>query len=186
MHKNSPLSFNLTELIMSKEQDEMKLKEKLLSPEEQTAVRQALIEFIPYLSGAKIPSYATRFSSGMDLCACIGKGAKNVTIYPGQTLMVETGLKCKMHKEIEGQVRSRSGLALNKGIIVLNAPGTVDADYEGPLNVILHNVSVDPYVITHGDRIAQFVLNKIEREENYMSFDTKERGEGGFGSTGLK
>ena len=101
-------------------------QKSVLTIDDRACRKTRLVEFFPYLTGAKLPTYATHLSSGMDLCACLGSG-KVKTIYPNQTLIIETGLKCKIHPMMEGQVRSRSGLAIKNGIIVLNAPGTVDA-----------------------------------------------------------
>ena len=149
-----------------------------------------LVEFIP-VTGVNNPpalSYATKFSSGIDLRAYFNRRGErgSVTLYPGQTGVIGTGYKCKIHPNYEIQIRSRGGLAANSGIFVLNSPGTVDADYEGEIKVILHNVSPDPFIINHGDRIAQAVLCPIMREQAYMIAEPKERGEGGFGSTGVK
>ncbi len=144
-----------------------------------------LVKFIP-ISGAPnpiTPSYATELSSGMDLHACI---KRNVTIYPNQRAIFETGFTCKIHPDYEGQVRSRGGLAANNGIFVLNSPGTVDADYEGPIKVILQNLSPDPFVVHPGDRIAQFIICPVAREAAYQKAEPIVRGTGHFGSTGVQ
>jgi dUTP pyrophosphatase len=99
--------------------------------------------------------------------------------------MIPTGYKCKLAPGYEGQIRSRSGLALNHGIIVLNAPGTVDNAYSGSINVILYNCSNKMYTINPGDRIAQFIVASIVREWAYDEVTPVERGIGGFGSTGV-
>ena len=151
---------------------------------EVTGSNPQMVEFIPTGKKHHPLSYATKLSSGIDLRAALGKN-KSVTIYPNQHVLIETGYSCKLDPSVEGQIRSRSGLALKFGIIVLNAPGTIDADYEGPVSVILQNVSVDPFVVYDGDRIAQFVLCPVLREQAYMQAEPIERGEGGFGSTGV-
>lgn len=129
------------------------------------------------------PSYATVNSAGMDLKANI---ETPVTLGPLERAMVPTGLYMALPDGTEAQVRPRSGLAAKYGISVLNAPGTIDADYRGEIKVILVNLSNEPFVINPGERIAQMVVaryEKVEWEET-DSLDETERGEGGFGSTG--
>lgn len=129
------------------------------------------------------PSYATVNSAGMDLKANI---ETPVTLGPLERAMVPTGLYIALPDGTEAQVRPRSGLAAKYGISVLNAPGTIDADYRGEIKVILVNLSNEPFVINPGERIAQMVVaryEKVEWEET-DSLDETERGEGGFGSTG--
>jgi dUTP pyrophosphatase len=143
-----------------------------------------LVEFIPLVHNPLPLFYATLLSSGIDLRAYVK--SRTLTVYPNQRVIVETGYKCKLDPGFEGQIRSRSGLAANNGVIVLNAPGTIDADYDGPIKVILYNTSPDPFQIQHGDRIAQFVIVPVVREDTYMPLDVIERGTGGLGSTGVK
>ena len=134
--------------------------------------------------GMELPSYATKNSAGFDLRAYI-EGP--VTISPGERIMVPTGFKIQLPDGYEGQVRPRSGLAIKHGVTVLNAPGTVDADYRGEVKVLLINQSQDCYTITPGERIAQMVIAKVEQVENWEqceTLDESERGEGGFGHTG--
>lgn len=129
------------------------------------------------------PSYATEYSAGMDLKADI---EAPVTLGPLQRAMVPTGIRIALPEGMEAQVRPRSGLAAKHGVTVLNAPGTIDADYRGEIKVILVNLSGEPFVINPGERIAQMVVaryEKIEWEE-VEALDGTERGEGGFGSTG--
>jgi len=145
-----------------------------------------LVEFIPIVSNPHPLCYATKLSSGIDLRAWFKNPHGSVTLYPNQILAIDTGYKVKINPEYEGQVRGRSGLAMNHGVIVLNSPGTVDADFEGPLKVILFNVTSEPFMIMQGDRIAQFVLSPVKREEAYITEATIERGEKGYGSTGIK
>ena len=129
------------------------------------------------------PEYATEKSAGMDLKADI---TEPITLGPLERAMVPTGLFMALPDGTEAQVRPRSGLAAKFGISVLNAPGTIDADYRGEVKVILVNLSNEPFVVNPGERIAQLVLaryEKIEWEE-VETLDQTERGEGGFGSTG--
>lgn len=130
------------------------------------------------------PFYATEKSAGMDLKANIDEP---VTLGPLERAMIPTGLYIALPDGTEAQVRPRSGLAAKHGISVLNAPGTVDADYRGEVKVILVNLSNEPFVINPGERIAQMVVAKYERVDwNVVdSLDDTERGSGGFGSTGV-
>ena len=128
----------------------------------------------------EIPVYQTSGSSGIDLRANI---KEPITAYPFFRRIIPTGLKVSIREGYEGQIRSRSGLAANSGVIVLNSPGTIDSDYEGELMVILYNTDHNvPFTIQPGDRIAQIVFCPVA----YASVDTvlKERGAGGLGSTG--
>ncbi len=130
-----------------------------------------------------LPGYETIHSAGMDLRANLDSP---VTLLPLQRAMVATGLFIELPAGTEAQVRPRSGLAAKKGITVLNAPGTIDADYRGEVKVILVNLSNDPFVIEDGERIAQLIVAKHERVEWKETADLleTERGTGGFGSTG--
>jgi dUTP pyrophosphatase len=132
----------------------------------------------------EIPSYETQGSAGMDLRANIDA---SITLKPLERTIVKTGLFIALPIGTEAQVRPRSGLAAKKGITVLNAPGTVDADYRGEIGVILVNISNEDYVINDGERIAQLVIAKHERAEweEVTILSETERGEGGFGSTGV-
>ncbi len=130
-----------------------------------------------------LPSYATEGSSGMDLRAFI---PENIVLLPMQRQLIPTGLFIQLPANYEAQVRPRSGLALKQGITCLNSPGTVDADYRGEIKVILINLSQEPQTIQNGDRIAQMVIQKVEKIE-WIAVETLEnttRGEGGFGHTG--
>ena len=131
-----------------------------------------------------LPSYETDASAGMDLRANIDE---SITLKPLERTIVKTGLFIALPVGFEAQVRPRSGLSAKKGITVLNAPGTVDADYRGEIGVILVNLSNENFVINDGERIAQMVIAKHERanwEEVEFLSETK-RGSGGFGSTGV-
>lgn len=129
------------------------------------------------------PAYATEMSAGMDLKANISEA---VLLEPLQRAMIPTGIYLALPEGTEAQVRPRSGLAAKFGISVLNAPGTIDADYRGEVRVILVNLSNEPFTVNPGERIAQLVLARYERIEwdEVETLDETCRGEGGFGSTG--
>ncbi len=135
-------------------------------------------------SGHPLPHYETIASAGMDLRANVMEPS---TLQPMERAVVKTGLYIQLPIGYEAQVRPRSGLAAKKGITVLNAPGTIDADYRGEIGVILINLSNEPFTIENGERIAQLVIAKHERAiwEDVEELDETTRGEGGFGSTGL-
>lgn len=132
-----------------------------------------------------LPAYATPQSAGLDLRANIDEP---VTLKPMQRKLVPTGLRIALPKGYEAQVRPRSGLALKHGITVLNTPGTIDADYRGEVMVLLVNFSDTDFVINDGERIAQMVIAKHEVAElvTVSELDETERGEGGYGHTGVK
>lgn len=132
-----------------------------------------------------LPQYETELSAGMDVRANIDEP---IVLKPLERALVKTGLFLELPKGVECQVRPRSGLALKKGITVLNAPGTVDADYRGEVGVILINLSNEDFVIEDGERIAQlvFVEHKQANFKVVKSLSETERGAGGFGSTGVK
>ncbi len=136
-------------------------------------------------SNHDLPHYETIASAGMDLRASISEPR---TLKPLERSIVGTGLFIELPVGIEAQVRPRSGLAAKKGITVLNAPGTIDADYRGEIGVILVNLSSEDFVINNGERIAQLVIAKHERAEwdEVNELSETARGEGGFGSTGVK
>lgn len=132
-----------------------------------------------------LPHYETLASAGMDLRANL---SEPITLQPMERAIIKTGLFIELPIGVEAQVRPRSGLAAKKGITVLNAPGTIDADYRGEIGVILVNLSNESFVIENGERIAQMVIAKHERAEwNQVDvLSETSRGEGGFGSTGIK
>ena len=132
-----------------------------------------------------LPEYETLASAGMDLRANI-VGA--ITLKPLERTIIKTGLFIELPIGIEAQVRPRSGLAAKKGITVLNAPGTIDADYRGEIGVILVNLSNENFTIENGERVAQLVIAKHERAawQQVEALGETERGAGGFGSTGVK
>ena len=130
-----------------------------------------------------LPKYETLLSAGMDLRASLEEA---IIIQPFQRLVVKTGLFISLQRGYEAQIRSRSGLALKKGISVLNSPGTIDADYRGPFGVILINLGSEPVHIAHGDRIAQAVLAPVIQADFVVTetLTDSARGTDGFGSTG--
>ena len=136
-------------------------------------------------SNNKLPEYATSMSAGFDLRANL---KEPVTLKAGDRMLIGTGLFIAFEPGYEAQVRPRSGLALKKGITVLNAPGTVDADYRGEVGVILYNSSKEDCVIEPGERIAQMVIAKYEQIswEQVEVLNETERGTGGYGHTGVK
>ncbi|WP_106792437.1 dUTP diphosphatase [Aquimarina sp. Aq78] len=136
-------------------------------------------------SSHDLPHYETIASAGMDLRAHI---TESVTLKPLERTIVKTGLFIELPVGYEAQVRPRSGLAAKKGITVLNAPGTIDADYRGEIGVILVNLSNEDFTIQNGERVAQMVIARHERAEWIEVTELSEttRGEGGFGSTGVK
>lgn len=136
-------------------------------------------------SAHKLPHYETNASAGMDLRANLFEA---ITLEPLERTIIKTGLFMELPVGYEAQVRPRSGLAAKKGITVLNAPGTIDADYRGEVGVILVNLSKEAFVIENGERIAQLVIAKHERAawEVVEELSDTARGEGGFGSTGVK
>ena len=132
-----------------------------------------------------LPQYETQASAGVDLRAYV---PNPIVLKPMERALIPTGLYIELPLGVEAQVRSRSGLALKKGISVLNAPGTVDADYRGEIGVILINLSQEDFTINDGDRIAQLVLARHERAtfELVETLSETQRGTGGFGSTGIQ
>lgn len=132
-----------------------------------------------------MPTYATPQSAGMDLRANL---EEPVVLHPMERRLIPTGLHIALPEGYEAQVRSRSGLALKHGLTVLNAPGTIDADYRGEIGVVLINLSQEDFTINDGERIAQLVVARYEQVEFSLveTLDETERGEGGYGHTGVK
>ena len=132
----------------------------------------------------ELPKYETLFSAGMDLRASL---EESIVLKPFQRLVVKTGLFISLQQGYEAQIRPRSGLALRKGVTVLNSPGTIDADYRGEIGVILINLSDSDFEINTGDRIAQMIIAKHEtiKWEAVDKLDDSVRGDKGFGSTGV-
>ena len=140
---------------------------------------------IKNISNNPLPEYATRGSSGMDLRAWLPDGP--ITMKPGERVLIPTGLFIDLIRGFELQIRPRSGLALNYGITVLNTPGTIDSDYKNEIKVILINHGTEDFTVNSGDRIAQFVLAKIERLylDVVDEIDRRDDRGGGFGHTGI-
>ena len=136
---------------------------------------------LPHGEGLPLPSYATGGAAGLDIVA-----AEEVTLAPGQRHAVATGFAIAIPAGYEGQVRPRSGLALNHGVTCLNTPGTIDSDYRGEVKVILVNLGTEPFEVKRGMRIAQLVPAPVLRADfaEVDSLDPTHRGTGGFGSTG--
>ncbi len=135
---------------------------------------------------ASLPRYATPGAAGLDLCAAL---SDPLTVAPGASVKVPTGIAIALPRGHEGQVRPRSGLAFRHGITVLNAPGTIDEDYRGEVAVLLVNLGSEPHTIQGGDRIAQLVVSpvthvQVERVADPTMLGDTDRGQGGFGSTG--
>ena len=130
------------------------------------------------------PVYQSLEAAGMDLPAAIGE---EVVILPGQRRLVPTGWAFAIPPGFEGQVRPRSGLALRHGVTVLNSPGTIDADYRGEIKVVLVNFGDEPFTVSPGDRVAQLVIAPVAKAtlRIALSLDPTERGDGGYGSTGV-
>ncbi len=133
----------------------------------------------------KLPEYATSMSAGLDLRANLDEP---IVLHPMERRLIPTGLHIALPEGYEAQVRPRSGLALKHGLTVLNSPGTIDADYRGEIGVVLINLSNEDFVINDGERIAQMVIARFEQGEFVVveELDQTERGEGGYGHTGVK
>ncbi|MBN1256864.1 MAG: dUTP diphosphatase [Planctomycetes bacterium] len=138
----------------------------------------------PGTEDVPLPVYQSESASGMDVCAAVGEP---LTLNPNEIVLVPTGLFIAVPHGYEVQVRPRSGLSLKHGITVVNAPGTIDADYRGEVGIILGNISSEPFTITRGMRIAQLVLQEVVRADTEVveELDETVRGAGGFGSSGL-
>jgi dUTP pyrophosphatase len=132
-----------------------------------------------------LPAYETEASAGMDLRANLDE---EIVLKPLERYLVPTGLFIELPVGFEAQIRPRSGLAIKKGISLLNTPGTIDADYRGEIKIILVNLSNDDFTITDGERIAQMIISKVEKAEwvEVEELQQTERGAGGFGHTGVR
>ena len=141
------------------------------------------IQLLPHAMGLDLPEYQTPGSSGIDLRAAV---EEPIIIENGERVMIPTGLKMEIPAGYEGQVRTRSGLAATRGLVVLNSPGTLDADYRGEVKVILMNLGSEPLTINRGERVAQLVIAPVARVviSEVEDVDETIRGSGGFGSTG--
>jgi len=143
------------------------------------------IRRLPHGEGLALPAYQSALAAGLDLVAAVAEDAP-VMLAPGTYALVPTGLTIALPEGFEAQVRPRSGLAAKHGVTVLNAPGTVDADYRGEIGVLLINHGDTPFLVRRGERIAQLVIAAVVRAEftPVASLSATERGGGGFGSTG--
>jgi dUTP pyrophosphatase len=159
------------------------------------------IKFEKLFESVELPEYKSKGAAGFDLRAYIdagdelktmmgitNNGRNSITLHYGDQVIIRTGLKIAIPEGYELQIRPRSGLAAKNGITLTNSPGTIDSDYRGEVMIIVLNTSREPFVIQHGDRICQAVVNKVEQAlfEEVESVDETERGEGGLGSTGVK
>ena len=142
------------------------------------------ISRLPHAADLPLPAYETAGAAGMDLRAAVDAP---VTLAPGERAAVPTGIAIALPEGYEAQVRARSGLARRHGIAMVNAPGTVDSDYRGELQVILVNLGREPFTVSRGERIAQIVVAPVARVawDEVPSLDATARGAGGFGSTGV-
>jgi dUTP pyrophosphatase len=143
------------------------------------------VRLLPHGEGLSLPAYQTAHAAGLDLLAAVPEESP-VVLAPGKHAMIPTGLTIALPEGYEAQVRPRSGLAAKHGLTVLNAPGTVDADYRGEISVLLINHGAAPFTIRRGERIAQMVIAAVIRAELRLvdSLAETQRGSGGFGSTG--
>jgi dUTP pyrophosphatase len=140
------------------------------------------IRRLPGNEDLPLPCYMTAQAAGMDLTAAVGA---EVTILPGERRLIPTGIAVALPEGYEAQIRPRSGLALRHGVTLLNAPGTIDADYRGEIGIILINHGQDPFAVQRGERIAQMVVHRITRVDWSIcgALPESDRGEGGFGHT---
>jgi dUTP pyrophosphatase len=134
--------------------------------------------------GAKIPEYKSEGSAGADVCALL---EHPLTIEPGTTVLVPTGIFIELPEGYEAQIRPRSGLAIHHGITLLNTPGTIDSDYRGEIQIIMTNFGAEPFVVENGMRIAQMVISRMWQGDFQMvdELERTKRDEGGFGHTGI-
>jgi len=139
---------------------------------------------LPEGEGLPLPSYMSLHAAGADLCAAV---QRDTIIEPGGRAMIPTGFAIALPNGYEAQVRPRSGLALKNGVTCLNSPGTIDADYRGPVNVILANLGSEPFTVRRGDRVAQLVVAPVSRAafEVVDELQETQRASNGFGSTGV-
>lgn len=141
------------------------------------------VQRLPEAEGLPLPSYMTPDAAGADLCAAVHD---DLTLLPGARALVPTGFAIALPQGYEAQIRPRSGLALSAGVTLLNSPGTVDADYRGPVGILIANFGTEAFVVRRGDRIAQIVVVPVSRADfiAVSSLDETNR-PGGFGSTGV-
>jgi dUTP pyrophosphatase len=156
----------------------------IAKPTPRPKMRSIKLKITKLNSLAMIPAYATKHAAGMDLCAALEKPA---VMKPREIKLIPTGLALEIPQGYEGQVRPRSGLALKHGISIVNAPGTIDADYRGEVGVILINLGTQIFTINPGDRIAQLVISPVVKTQivEVKTLQKTKRGAGGFGHTGV-
>jgi dUTP pyrophosphatase len=144
------------------------------------------VRLLPHGEGLPLPAYHSAGAAGADLCAAIAADEKLI-IEPGARHLVPTGLVLQLPEGYEGQVRPRSGIALHRGVTVLNTPGTIDSDYRGEVSVLLINLGTEPFEVIRGARIAQLVVAPVTRVAFFEAADltATTRGAGGYGSTGV-
>lgn len=147
-------------------------------------MKRILIKKLEHAKGLPLPNYESVAAAGMDLRAA---NQEPITLKPGERILIPTGLQMSLPEGYEAQIRPRSGLAIRNGITMLNSPGTIDADYRGEVKVITINHGDEEFIINHGDRIAQMVIAPVTQFPvvEVDELDKTERGEGGFGSTGV-
>lgn len=147
------------------------------------SVRVAL-KRLPHGEGLPLPAYMSEHAAGADLCAAV---PEQITLEPGARALVPTGFSIALPPGYEAQVRPRSGLAIRSGVTTLNAPGTIDADYRGEVQIVLANLGAEPVVIRRGDRIAQMIVAPVSQARFGVveELPPTVRGDGGFGSTGV-
>ena len=139
---------------------------------------------LPHGEGLPLPAYMSEHAAGADLCAAV---QEQITLEPGARALVPTGFSIALPPGYEAQVRPRSGLAIRSGVTTLNAPGTIDADYRGEVQIVLANLGAEPVVIRRGDRIAQMIVASVSQARFGVveELPPTVRGDGGFGSTGV-
>ena len=140
---------------------------------------------LPHAGDLPLPSYESEYAAGMDIRAAL---EDPITLQPGARKLIPSGLKMAMPQGYEAQIRPRSGLAYRNGVTMLNTPGTIDADYRGELKMLAVNLGDESFTIKHGDRIAQMVIAPVIQAKinEVKQLSETERGDGGFGSTGMK
>ena len=140
---------------------------------------------LPHAEDLPLPSYESKYAAGMDIRAALDEPIK---LSPNARKLIPTGLQMAMPEGYEAQIRPRSGLAYRNGITMLNTPGTIDADYRGEVKVLAVNLGDEPFIINHGDRVAQMVIAPVTQAkiEEVDDLSKTERADGGFGSTGVK
>jgi dUTP pyrophosphatase len=140
---------------------------------------------LPHAADLELPGYETGSAAGMDIRAAL---ETPITLKPGDRTLISTGLQMALPEGYEAQIRPRSGLAIKNGITMLNSPGTIDADYRGEVKVIVINHGQEDFVVNHGDRIAQMVIAPVVQlpVKEVSELEETDRGEGGFGSTGIQ